>query len=93
MFSIAYGSAVKKDLKKLDREVLISVEDAFQKLSKDPHVGEKLHGGFSEYFSYHFKVKKIEYRIIYEIEDQELFVYIVMVGSRENVYNKLKRRV
>jgi len=93
MFAIAYGSAVTKDLKKLDKEVLMLVDGVFQKLSENPYAGEKLRGGFSEYFSYHFKVKKIEYRIIYKIKDEQLMVYVVMIGSRENLYDKLKRRI
>jgi mRNA-degrading endonuclease RelE of RelBE toxin-antitoxin system len=33
----------------------------------------------------------VEYRVIYEVRDDELVVVIVVVGPREGVYDILKR--
>jgi len=43
--------------------------------------------------SYHFKSGTVEYRIIYEIYQNEHIVIVLLIGKRENLYSKLKRRV
>ena len=93
MVTIEYGSAVKKDLRKLEISVLRVIEKIFLRLSNDPYLGERLQGELSKYFAYHFKVKQTEYRIIYEFIGNEVVVYIIMIGSRENLYKNLKRRL
>ncbi len=93
MYEIYFGTAVKKDLKNLPKNISDKVESVFTILSKNPLLGDALKGEFLGYLSYHFKYKNTEYRIIYEIKEKELIVLIILVGSRENIYKQLKRRV
>jgi mRNA-degrading endonuclease RelE of RelBE toxin-antitoxin system len=94
MFTVEYGSAVKKDLKKLPKNILTKIEQAFSIIASDPYKsGEKLSGGLAGFFSFHFKITKIEYRIIYEILPNNQIIFILIIGTRENMYDKLKRRV
>lgn len=46
-----------------------------------------------EYYSYHLKVRNVQYRIIYQVYDQELLIIVILIGSRENVYKQLGKRV
>lgn len=93
MYKIEISSAVKKDIKNLPKNIQKKIDDAFALLSSNPQVGVGLSGEFNDYFSYHFKVSKVEYRIIYKIYESELVVLVVLVGTRENIYKQLKRRV
>jgi mRNA interferase RelE/StbE len=93
MYSIYYGTAVKKDIKALAKNVQDTVDEVFGLLTKDPQKGEMLRGEFLGYYSYHFRQQKTDYRIIYSIKNESLIVLVVLVGTRENIYKQLKRRV
>lgn len=93
MYEIYFGSAVKKDLKKLPKNIQNKVDAVFALLSSNPKSGEGLGGEFLGFYSYHFKEQKTEYRIIYSIKDELLIVLIILVGTRENIYKQLKRRI
>jgi mRNA interferase RelE/StbE len=93
MYSILYSTAVKKDLKSLPKKVQDKIFESFKEIQKNPRIAKKLQGGFSDCYSYSFVMNRTDYRIIYTIRDHELIIIVVMIGSRENIYKKLKRRV
>ena len=82
----------RSDLKKLEKNIIKEIKDIhLPKILKDPFLYDKLKGNLSQVRSYHFKSKKVEYRIAYTIEDKEIIFYL-MVAKRENFYNKLTKR-
>lgn len=93
MYSIFYSTAVKKDIKSLSKKVQEVIFSCFKELEQNPKVAKKLQGEFSNYYSYAFVIDKTDYRIIYTVRDKELIIVVVMIGSRENIYKKLKRRI
>ncbi len=38
-----------------------------------------------------WRLRSGDYRIVYQIKDKALVVFIVMVGNRKDIYKKLKR--
>lgn len=93
MYKILYITAVKKDLKSLPKEVRSLIDDKyFPALAENPYIGKCLKGEFKDYLSFSFSYTRVEYRIIYQILGKELLVLVIMVGSRENIYERLKRR-
>lgn len=92
-YKIFLAKSAEKDIKELDYPVKIAVRDQLTYLSNNPLLGNTLKGELSSIRSYHFKYANVDYRIIYEIYDSDLVVEIIMVGSRENIYKKLKRRI
>ena len=49
-----------------------------------PHGCEKLSGKHSRY-----RIRQGPFRILYEIKDEELIVYVVKVADRRDVYKRL----
>jgi hypothetical protein len=43
-------------------------------------------------YSHHLKVAGVEYRIAYQIKEQEIVVVIIQIGTRENFYAELRKR-
>jgi mRNA interferase RelE/StbE len=43
---------------------------------------------------YKIKLRSVDYRLIYEVDDSEIVVYVIAVGRRDHslVYDKLKER-
>jgi len=74
---------VVKDLRKIDRvwrgEILTSIKS---KLIGNPYSGKKLVGDLSPYY----RLRVGDYRVLYEIIENEVVVVVVKVKHRKNVY-------
>jgi len=94
MFELKFHPAVKRDLKKVGKSVAGEIKDKhFVNIKENPSASENLLHIFTGLKSYHFKAGDVEYRIIYEIHEVENIVIVLLVGKRENLYSKLKRRI
>ncbi len=86
MYSIEIENRCLKELKKLDRSVVMQAFELIEEvIAKDPYSGKKLKGKYSGLFRYRFS----DYRIIYEIRSQKLLVVILRIRHRKNVYDGL----
>lgn len=57
--------------------------------TNDPYrTGHPLTGKYSGYWTYHVG----DYRLVAEIQDQELVIMVVEAGHRRNVYKRHRRR-
>lgn len=91
-YSKLYHNAFAKDIKKFDKALKLKVADCIEKIALEPTIGQKLTAELSDVYSYHFSYNKSEYRIAYMIKEDEVLIYFISVGSRENFYRQLKRR-
>lgn len=93
--NISYHPKVKKDLKGLDKKVardilMIHIPNFF----KDSHRGISLTGELRNFCKFVFSIQGTAYRIIYTIEtNPEEKVKIYYIGTRENAYARLLRRL
>lgn len=83
MYRIFYKKSVEKDLRELDivyRKVLVT---KIQTLANDPKPKgvTKLRGS-----SALFRIRHADYRIIYQILNDQLVIMVVKVGHRREVY-------
>lgn len=81
-FEIFFKESVQKDLRKVPKHKLKRILSRIQKLKDNPRpVGcEKLTGQEL------YRVRQGIYRIVYSIQDNELTVWVIRIGHRENVY-------
>ena len=94
MYRIKSISAVKKDIRKLDKELQkIVKEEYFAEIERDPFRAVPLIHEFKGLWSYHFKHKGTQYRIVYEIRPEDQIVLVIMIGPREGFYQALRRRL
>ena len=73
---------VEKHFRKLPRHVQIKVNDALERLIKNPISGTKLGGKLENILKYRVG----DYRIIYQFEKKEKLIYILKVEHRRGVY-------
>lgn len=65
------------------------VEDRVESLAEDPRpVGSIRLQGKSRVYR---RVKEGDYRLVYEVRDKELVVVVVLVATREGVYERVGR--
>lgn len=70
------------EIDKQDAKKLVNKVESY--LARSPHdLGKRLSGQFTGLYRYRFG----KYRVIYEIIEQELHIYIVKVGHRKSVYD------
>ena len=85
LYKVEWKRSAKKELKKLDKQVILRILQAVESLVEDPlRVGsKKLVGSDSIY-----RIRVGDYRIIYSIESSVLTIEIIKVGHRGQVYRK-----
>ena len=83
MFEIKYRKSVEKDLRLLPSPIRKALISKIILLAEEPlPVGAvKLQGATNLY-----RIRKGDYRILYEINNQEVVVIIIKVGHRRDVY-------
>jgi mRNA interferase RelE/StbE len=84
LYKITFKASAEKDLRKLPKSVIVAVLAVIDGLAVNPYpVGiKKLKGMDKSYF----RVRSGDYRIIYEVHNQQLIVQIVEIGHRKEVY-------
>ncbi|MGJ9402215.1 type II toxin-antitoxin system RelE family toxin [Arthrobacter sp. KK5.5] len=82
-YSISYVPSVAKTIRKLDKPTARRLLDAIGGLASDPRPPGciQLKGGDGE-----FRIRVGDYRIVYDVQDDELVVLVLRVGHRREVY-------
>lgn len=82
-WTVRFTSAAEKQLSKLDRPVQRRIVEFLQDLSEgDPRSSGKAMRGDAHAWRYRVG----DYRLVCDLADKELIVYIIRVGHRREVY-------
>ena len=83
MYRIEWKSSALKELKRLDKAAIPRIIGCVQSLATDPRPSgvRKLKGCERS-----FRVRVGNYRIVYEILDDALIVFIIRIRHRKDVY-------
>lgn len=82
-YRLAFDKAAVKAWQKLDREIRRRFTRKLAERLNNPHVpGDKL-SGLKD--CYKIKLRSIGYRLLYQVIDKVLIVYVVSVGRRDDV--------
>lgn len=83
VYQVEIVGAAKRQLRKLSKENQRRVLDAIEKLGQNPrpHGYKQLEARENL-----FRVRVGDYRVIYEIRDAILFVYVLTIAHRREVY-------
>jgi len=73
-------------IRSLHPEVKRRIREGIRSLCENPIMGHELHFDLSGFRSHRVK----NYRILYQVNDQEGFVEIYYVGHRRDVYESLR---
>jgi mRNA interferase RelE/StbE len=84
-YKIEWKQSAKKELKKLNKQIIRRILQAIEKLAEDPYRSgsNKLIGSDSIY-----RLRVGNYRIIYDIRSDLQIVEIIKVGHRREVYRQ-----
>ena len=84
-YRVTLAPAAARQLRKQDPQVRRRLQAALDLLAVEPRppAATRLVGGSGEW-----RVRTGDYRIIYEIKDDELLVLVLQVGHRREVYRR-----
>ncbi|MBD3310845.1 type II toxin-antitoxin system RelE/ParE family toxin [Candidatus Woesearchaeota archaeon] len=80
-YSLIYSDIALKQLKKLDKETQRRIISTLERIRirPYPHVKKLVANPF-------FRLRVGDYRVIVDIKDDKLLIYVIEVGHRRNVY-------
>ncbi len=82
-YKLLFDDKVAKDLKNIDKHCQKKILEAIKtKLLKNPYIGKKLVGDLSSYYRYRVN----DYRVVYEILENEVILVIIKIKHRKEVY-------
>ena len=90
-YSIFLSRKANKQYNSLDQHIQSKIRSILSKLKEDPHKGFSLSG--ENYIGLRYekiKHKAVEYRAVYDINDEQKEVLIIFLGTRENFYKELR---
>lgn len=83
MYELVYSEKVLKQLKKLNKDIQSRIIFTLERCRIRPYAHvKKLVGG--PYFS----LRAGDYRVIMDIRDNELRIFVIEVGHRKRIYKK-----
>jgi mRNA interferase RelE/StbE len=93
MYDLLFSPAAERYLKKLREKTLKDAyRTAFLAIMKDPYIGTRKRGDLSGVYGFDLNHQGINYEIAYTIRDGNgQRVVVLLVGTRENFYQQLKR--
>ena len=82
-YKVELSRSAEKDLRRIDRSKLSAIYQAIESLSEEPRpLGVKKLAGADRTF----RIRVGDYRIVYEIENDVLIVFVIRVAHRKDVY-------
>ncbi|MEK6917280.1 MAG: type II toxin-antitoxin system RelE/ParE family toxin [Nanoarchaeota archaeon] len=81
MFDIEFSETAEKQLYKLEKQTQIRIISTLDRIRVRPYPFVKKLVG-----SPYFRLRVGDYRIILDIKDDKLLIYVVEVGHRRNIY-------
>lgn len=92
-YKLKFLPSAFKEWKKLAPPIRNQFKQKLEERLINPHVGSAKLRGYESV--YKIKLKAAGYRLAYQVIDDEVIVYVLAVGKRENdsVYKKLSSRM
>ena len=88
--TIVQSSSFKKTVKKLHNNQKFDLDNAVHAIAEDPNLGMQKIGDLTTVRVYKFKMVKQLTLLAYQIDDGELILTLLMLGSHENFYRDVK---
>jgi mRNA interferase RelE/StbE len=92
IYKVKFLPSALKEWKKLAPPIQKQFKKKLKERILHPRIPSSQLRGFKNV--YKIKLRAVGYRLIYEVDDEEIFIYVIAIGKRERglVYTKAKER-
>jgi mRNA interferase RelE/StbE len=80
-WSVIWSDKSKKQLKKLDKKIADRIIDGVEDIKEDPYTAVNRLTK-----SHFFRLRGGDYRVILELKNQKMIIFVVKVAKRSRVY-------
>ena len=86
-FEISVKTSAQKEARKVPPKTLLKLKQALDKLAENPrpHGAKRLQGTKEEIY----RIRVGDYRVLYEIKENQLVIIVIRIAHRKNVYKKI----
>jgi len=81
-YSLLLSHKFDRDFSRLEKTLQDRVVDGLRELKENPHEGKQLKGKLKDLLSWRIG----KYRILYQIQNDKLLVFVISVRHRKHVY-------
>ncbi len=91
-YKLKYTKHSYKEWNKLNSTIKVQFQKKLKERLSNPRVLKDKLSGYENI--YKIKLRSLDYRLVYEVKDKEIVVFVLRVGKRENnsVYEDLNKR-
>lgn len=83
IFNIEFDERALKEWHKLDKTIREQFKKKLRKLQENPHItSARLHDDLAN--CYKIKLRASGYRLIYQVIDEEIVIWVIAIGKRED---------
>lgn len=95
MYEIKFLPAAEKYIKKIkEKQLKTAYSQAIEVIRQNPYAGEMKRGDLAGIYGYDVRYAGVNYEIAYTIYEQNnKLVVVLLAGTRENIYEQLKRYI
>ena len=86
MYSLNFLNSAKKEFKKLDTIAQKTIKEKLLLLVENPEILKNNIKALKGEYKGKFRLRVNQYRIIFQVKDDELIIIVVRVGHRKEVY-------
>jgi mRNA interferase RelE/StbE len=90
-YKLKFLPSALKEWRKLDPHIQGQFKAQLEKRLEIPHVPSSRLRGHTNY--YKIKLRSVGYRLVYEVEDEAITVYVISIGRRDTIYKLLKKKI
>ena len=89
-YNLQFLPSAWKEWGKLDTDLKAQFKAQLQRRLESPHVESARIRGYTNH--YKIKLKSAGYRLVYEVEEKKMTVYVICLGKRDTIYRILRKR-
>ena len=89
-FKLKFLPSALREWRKLAPEIRKQFKSLLERRLENPRINSARIGTYKNH--YKIKLRSVGYRLVYEVEDNEVTVYVISVGRRDSIYKILKKR-
>jgi len=86
MYTLNFLNSAKKEFKKLDSVAQKNIKEKLILLTTNPDVLKNNIKALKGEYKGKFRLRIKEYRVIFQVKDEELIIIVVRIGHRKEVY-------
>lgn len=83
-YSVQIKKSALKEIQSLPKAERIRVIESIDRLVDNPHIGKALKGEFSGLR----RIRAGNYRVVYEINDNQLIILVLRAAHRKDIYRR-----